>query len=85
MMCAIRRQYSGEVKYCWPVSCWAVLTSQSRNSAFSRPSGLPGHAPGHQRLGVDGFPVLELGRGIDIDDLVDMGCLVDRRKQARCA
>src|SRR3954452_7546661 len=38
MICAMRRQYSGDVKYCWPVSCWAVLTSQRRNSALRRPS-----------------------------------------------
>src|SRR6185312_2232769 len=38
MMCAMRRQYSGEVTYCWPVSCWPEATSQRRNSAFSRPS-----------------------------------------------
>src|SRR5665647_3597701 len=39
MICAIRRQYSGEVKYCWPVSCWPEATSQRRNSALRRPSG----------------------------------------------
>src|SRR5712664_40662 len=39
MMCAIRREYSGDVKYCWPASCWPVFTSQSRNSAFRRLSG----------------------------------------------
>src|SRR5205085_6426751 len=38
MMCAIRRQNSGEVTYCWPVNCWAEATSQRRNSAFRRPS-----------------------------------------------
>src|SRR3954447_20973267 len=38
MMCAIRRQYSGEVKYCWPISCCPEVTSHRRNSAFSRPS-----------------------------------------------
>src|SRR3954471_10690987 len=39
MICAMRRQYSGDVKYCWPVSCWPAATSHRRNSAFSRPSG----------------------------------------------
>ena len=67
----MRRQYSGEVKYCWPVSCWPVATSHSRNSAFSRPSRLPRHAAGDQRLGVDGLPALELRRGVDIADLLD--------------
>src|SRR5258706_30818 len=38
MMWAMGRQYSGDVKYCWPASCFAVLTSHSRNSAFRRPS-----------------------------------------------
>src|SRR5690348_5326290 len=38
MMWEMRRQYSGEVTYCWPVSCWPDATSQRRNSAFSRPS-----------------------------------------------
>ena len=37
-MCAMRRQYSGEVKYCWPASCWPAATSHRRNSAFRRPS-----------------------------------------------
>src|SRR5580704_10839945 len=39
MMWAMRRQLSGVVKYCCPASCWPAVTSQSRNSAFSRPSG----------------------------------------------
>src|ERR1700738_3757099 len=38
MMCAIRRQYSGEVKYCCPASCCPEATSHRRNSAFRRPS-----------------------------------------------
>src|SRR6185312_11851563 len=38
MMWAMRRQYSGDVTYCWPVSCWPLPTSQRRNSALSRPS-----------------------------------------------
>ncbi len=37
-MCAIRREYSGDVKYCWPASCCPVFTSQRRNSAFRRRS-----------------------------------------------
>src|SRR3954468_20718791 len=37
-MCAMRRQLSGVVKYCWPVSCWPEETSQRRNSTLSRPS-----------------------------------------------
>ncbi len=80
-MCAIRRQYSGEVKYCWPVSCWAVLTSQRRNSAFRRPFALPRHAPGHQRLRIDLLPALELRRDVDIGNALDVGGLIDRREQ----
>src|SRR5580704_5355521 len=38
MMWAIRRQYSGEVEYCLPLSCWPVAASYRRNSALSRPS-----------------------------------------------
>ena len=34
----MRRQLSGLVKYCWPVSCWPEMTSHSRNSTLSRPS-----------------------------------------------
>src|SRR6185437_10701535 len=49
---------------------------------FQAPVALPGHATGHQRLRVDGLPVLELRRGIDVDDLVDVGRLVDRCEQA---
>ena len=37
-MCAMRRQLSGAVKYCWPLSCWPEVTSHSRNSTLSRPS-----------------------------------------------
>ena len=80
-MCAIRRQYSGEVKYCWPVSCWSVLTSQRRNSAFSAAVALPRHAAGHQRLRVDLLPAIELRRGVDVGDALDEGGLIDRREQ----
>ena len=77
----MRRQYSGEVKYCWPASCWRGVTSHRRNSAFSRPSRLARHAAGHQRLRVDGLPVLELRRDVDVDRLSMIGGLVDRREQ----
>jgi hypothetical protein len=68
MMWAMRRQYSGDVKYCWPVS-------------LQPPVSLTRHAAGHQRLGVDGLPVLELRRRVDIGDLLDEGRLIDRREQ----
>ena len=45
--------------------------------------GLPRHPAGDQRLRVDGLPVLELRRDVDIVDALDEGRLVDRRKQAR--
>ena len=43
---------------------------------------LPGHAAGDQRLGVDGFPVLELRRGVDVGDLFNVGSLIDRGEQS---
>ena len=49
---------------------------------FQAAVALPGHAAGDQRLGVDGLPVLELGRGVDIGDLLDEGRRVDRREQS---
>ena len=77
----MRRQDSGAVKYCWPVSCWAVLTSQRRNSALQPSVALPRHAAVHQRLRVDGLPVLEVRRVVDVDGALDEGGLIDRREQ----
>src|SRR6266404_3922236 len=42
---------------------------------------LAGHAAGDERLRVDGFPILELRRGVDIDDFFDEGGLIDRCEQ----
>ena len=81
-MCAIRRQYSGEVKYCWPVSCWRGVDVPEAEFGLQAAVALPGHAAGHQRLRVDGLPVLELRRGVDVDDALDVGGLIDRREQA---
>ena len=46
------------------------------------PVVLAGHAAGHQRLRVDGLPVLELRRRVDVDDLFDIGRRIDRREQS---
>ena len=46
------------------------------------PVALPRHAAGHQRLRVDGLPVLELRRDVDVGDALDIGGLVDRREQS---
>ncbi|MGY4414998.1 hypothetical protein ACVWW4_006734 [Bradyrhizobium sp. LB7.1] len=50
---------------------------------MSLPSRLPRHAAGDHRLCVDGLPVLELRRDVDIVDALDEGGLVDRGEQAR--
>src|SRR6185437_5678552 len=39
MMCAMRRQFSGVVKYCWPIIWVSPKTSQRRKSTRSLPSG----------------------------------------------
>ena len=43
---------------------------------------LPRHATGDQRLRVDALPVRKLRRRIDVGNLLDESCLIDRRKQA---
>ena len=80
-MCAIRRQYSGEVKYCWPASCWPVLTSQRRNSAFSRPSPCRVMRPVTSACALMVFQFWKCGAHVDVGDLLDVGGLVDRREQ----
>ena len=45
------------------------------------PVALPRHAAGHQRLRVDGLPVGELRRDVDVGDVLDIGGLIDRREQ----
>ncbi len=44
--------------------------------------GLEGHPAGHQGLRVDGLPVLELRRLVDVVDLFDEGRRIDRREQS---
>ena len=80
-MCAIRRQYSGEVKYCWPVSCWCGVDVPETEFGLEAAVALPRHAAGHQRLRVDLLPAIELRRGVDVGDALDEGGLIDRREQ----
>ena len=77
----MRRQYSGEVKYCWPVSCWRGVDVPEAEFRFQPAIALSRHAAGHQRLGVDLLPAVELRRSVDVGDALDMGGLIDRREQ----
>jgi len=82
MICAIRRQNSGAVSYCWPVSCWPAATVPQAELRVQTAVAPAGHAAGDQGLRVDTFPARKLRRGVDIDDLFDEGRLIDRREQA---
>jgi len=77
-MCAIRREYSGDVSLL-AGSCWPVFTSQRRNSAFKRRSAWRSSG-GHQGLRFDGLPVLNCGALYDVVDLFNEGRRIDRRE-----
>ncbi|MGX1413797.1 hypothetical protein AB7M43_003889 [Bradyrhizobium elkanii] len=46
------------------------------------PVALACHAAGHQRLRVDALPVVEVRRRVDVDLLLEIGGLIDRREQS---
>jgi hypothetical protein len=77
----MRRQLSGTVSYCWPNREHVPQPELRLHAAV----GLPRDAAGHQRLRVDGLPVLEARHRVDVDDLLEVGLLVDRREQAGAA
>lgn len=59
-MAAIRRQYSGDVKYCWPGELLGSADVPEPEFRFQPPVALSRHAAGNQRLCGDGLPVLEI-------------------------
>ena len=77
----MRRQYSGEVKYCWPASCCPVLTSHRRNSAFRRPSPCRVMRPVTSACALIFFQLWNCGARVDVGDVLDEGGLIDRREQ----
>ena len=81
-MWAMRRQDSGDVKYCWPVSCLVAGTSHRPELRLEAAIALPRGATGHERLRVDAAPVLELRRHVDVGNALDIGRLIDRGEQA---
>src|SRR6266852_1543919 len=81
MMWATRRQLSGVVKYCCPISCCPENTSHRRNSDLSRPSLWHVSRPVTSAC-VDDFPIREAWHGVGVDDPFDVGGGIDRRELA---
>ena len=80
---AMRRELLGSVTYCWPATCWPLVTSHRRNSVFSRPSGpLPG-APGDDELRIDHAPGIHFRRHVRVADLFDEARRIDRLQKYR--
>ena len=71
----------GSVKYCCPAICWPASTSQSRNSALSRPE-VARDAAGHQRLRAAAFQASKRGAASKGGPL-GKALLVDRHEIAR--